>query len=76
MGKLILDASRIIVESQRPRLLGGLALVENAYKETALIQHVPLHDHRALVETESALLKRAYELFPRIPFDHLDAPHH
>jgi hypothetical protein len=73
MGTLILDASRIIVESERPRLLGGIALVENAFKETALIQHVPLHDHDALVEAETALLKRAYELFPRIPFEHLDA---
>ncbi|NKC14049.1 MAG: DUF2088 domain-containing protein [Gammaproteobacteria bacterium] len=35
MGRMIMDASRIIVQAGRPKLLGGLALVENAFKETA-----------------------------------------
>jgi hypothetical protein len=73
MGQMILDASRVIVEASRPRLIGALAIVENAFKETALIRAVPVDSHQQLVDTESALLKRAYELFPRIPFDELDA---
>jgi hypothetical protein len=73
LGTMVLDASRIIVESDRPRLLGGIAVVENAFKETALVKGVPMHDHQALVEGESALLRQAYEWLPRLPFDDLDA---
>ena len=58
---------------RRPRLLGGLAIVENAYKETALIKAVDMQTHAALVDSESELLRRAYALLPRIPFDDLDA---
>jgi hypothetical protein len=72
MGKMILDASRIIVESDRPRLLGGLALVENAFKETARITAVPMDNHAAMIEAESALLREAYDLLARLPFEDLD----
>lgn len=73
MGQLILDASRIIVEASRPRLIGGLGLVENAFKETAVIRGVPMGSFDALVEAEGELLKMAYDLLPRIPFDDIDA---
>ena len=73
LGDMILDASKIIVESERPKLIGAVALVENAFKETAMVESVPVHDHAALVEAEGVLLKRAYELLPRIPFDDMDA---
>ena len=73
MGRMVLDAARIIVDSDRPRLLGGLALVESAYKETALVKGVAMDSFDALVEAESALLVQAYELLPRLPFDDLDA---
>ena len=73
LGRLVLDASRIIVESDRPRLLGGIALVENAFKETAIVQGVAMDSHEALVDREGGLLERAYELLPRLPFDDLDA---
>jgi hypothetical protein len=73
MGRMVLDAARIIVDSDRPRLLGGLALVENAFKETALVKGVAMDSFDALVEAESALLVQAYELLPRLPFDDLDA---
>ena len=73
MGDLIMDAARIIVDSERPRLLGGIALVENAFKETACIKGVPMEDFDAMVALESALLKQAYELLPRLPFDDIDA---
>lgn len=73
MGRMVLDAARIIVDSDRPRLLGGLALVENAFKETAIVKGVAMDSFDALVEAESALLVQAYELLPRLPFDDLDA---
>jgi len=73
MERLVLDASRIIVESQRPRLLGAIAVVENAFKETALAAGVALDDAAALVDREAVLLRESYELLPRLPFDDLDA---
>ena len=73
MERLVLDAARIIVESERPRLIGGITLIENAYKETAVVRGVALHHYTTLVEEEAALLRESYELFPRLPFDQLDA---
>ena len=73
MGQMILDASKIILESARPRILAGLAVVENAYKETAMVSGVRMDSHAELLEQESALLKQAYDLFPRLPFTDLDA---
>ena len=73
MGLMVLEASKIILESERPKFIGGLALVENAYKETALVKGVSMESHASLVDQESALLRQAYELFPRLPFDDLDA---
>ena len=72
MGRLVLEATRIIVESTRPRLVGAIALVENAFKETAVVRGVPVGSYDALMETESALLEQAYALLPRLPFDDLD----
>jgi hypothetical protein len=73
MGQLILDAARIIVESDRPKLIGGIALVENAFKETARVVGVPMDDFDEMIAVESELLKQAYELLPRLPFDDMDA---
>ena len=73
MGRLVLEASRIIVESARPRLVGAIGLVENAFKETAVVQGIPVGSCDALIEAESALLERARALLPRLPFDDLDA---
>ena len=73
IGRLVLEATRLIVESARPRLVGAIALVENAFKETAVVRAVPVESCDALVEAESALLERAYALLARLPFDDLDA---
>jgi hypothetical protein len=73
LGRIVLEASRIILESGRLNFIGGLALVENAYKETALVKGIPLDSHAALVEEEGALLRRSYELLARIPFEDMDA---
>lgn len=73
MGELILDASKIIVESSRPKLVGGIAVIENAFKETALVNSVSMTSHAALIDAESELLKQAYTLLPRLPVDDIDA---
>jgi hypothetical protein len=73
MGRLIQDAARIIVESERPKLLGGIALVENAFKETARVEGVPMETFDGLMQAESRILVEAYDLLPRLPFDDLDA---
>jgi len=73
MGRIVLDAARIIVEAERPRLLGGIALVENAFKETARVKGVSMRSFDALLDAEGALLEEAYALLPRLPFDELDA---
>ncbi len=73
MGRLVLDATRVILESERPRLLGGIALVENAFKQTAVVAGVAMDGYDAFVESEAALLEQAYRLLARLPFDDLDA---
>ena len=72
MGRLVLEGTRIVVEAARPRLLGAIALVENAYKETAVVRGVPVASYDALIEAESALLEQAYALLARLPFEDLD----
>ncbi|WP_248910602.1 DUF362 domain-containing protein [Halocatena marina] len=50
-------------------ILGGVAIVEDQRDETAVIEGVPAN---TLLERESALLERAYDLLPSLPFDDLD----
>jgi hypothetical protein len=50
-------------------VLGGLAIVENAYEETALIRAVP-RDH--IIELESELLAYSKTLMPSLPVDEID----
>ena len=72
LRRMILEASAIILESSPAPFLGGVALVDNAFKETALVRGVSMRSHDALVDGEGALLELAYEYFARIPFDDLD----
>lgn len=73
MGRLILDASKIIVESAAPKIIGGVAIVDNAFKETASIKATKVSGFDQVLDFESALLKQAYELMPTLPFDDIDA---
>lgn len=50
-------------------ILFGLAILENAYDETALIEAVPPHQ---IVEREVELLKKAIEWMPKLPFAETD----
>ena len=51
------------------RVVGGLAIVENAYDETALIEAVP---PERFLEREKELLKLATQWLPRLPFSRAD----
>lgn len=51
------------------RVAAGVAIVENAYDETALIEAVP---PELFLKRETELLKLASEWLPKLPFDHCD----
>jgi hypothetical protein len=53
----------------RCRIVAGLAIVENADDETALIEAVP---PEKFLERETQLLKKAIEWLPRLPFADCD----
>jgi hypothetical protein len=53
----------------RCRVVAGLAIVENAYDETAKLQAVAPQDFE---QTEIGLLKQAHAWLPRLPFDTVD----
>ncbi len=53
----------------RLRVLGGLAVVENAYDEVALLEAVPAD---RIPRRERELFVQARELMPRLPVDDLD----
>jgi hypothetical protein len=65
---LIPPAARLM--AQRQLLLGGLAVVENQRDETAEVHGLTAEEVGG--DAEAALLKRARELMPRIPFADLD----
>ena len=72
MQRMILEASRIVLEHSPAAFLGGIALVDNAFKETALVRGVSMRSHETLVDEEGALLETAYGYLPRIPFENID----
>ena len=53
----------------RGNVAGGLAVVENARHQT---HHVELVPAAAILDREPALLKLAWDLYPRLPFDQAD----
>ena len=53
----------------RGNVIGGLAVVENARHQT---HHVELVPAAAIPGREPALLKLAWDLYPRLPFDQAD----
>lgn len=50
-------------------VLGGLAIVENAYEETALVRAVPADQ---MIDRESELLAYSKTLMPSLPTDEID----
>ena len=57
------------VHLDRGAVIGGVAIVENAYDETAVVEAIP---PERLVERELALYREAKRLLPRLPVDDLD----
>jgi hypothetical protein len=64
---LLIDIGQVILE-ELP-VLGGLAIVENAYEETALLRGVPKTE---MIERESELLLYSKSLMPSLPADEID----
>jgi hypothetical protein len=67
IGDIILELSRVVRE--KVSVIAGLAIVENGYEETAVIEGLYPEDFE---EGEARLLKYAKELMPSVPFDELD----
>jgi len=65
--RLILEAGRAIID--HGRIAFGLAIVENAYDETAAIEALPATD---IVAEEPRLLEHARSLMPGLPIDKID----
>ncbi len=65
--RLILDAGRAILD--HGHVAFGLAIVENAYEETAIIEAIPAD---RVVEREQALLEQARDLMPRLLMERID----
>ena len=65
--QIVRSVARSVIN--RGRVLGALAIVENAHDETALIRGVLPHE---MEEREKELLALARRWLPRLPFDHAD----
>ncbi|MFB6295976.1 MAG: DUF362 domain-containing protein [Halobacteriales archaeon] len=50
-------------------IAGGIGVVEDQHHETAIVEGVP---PRGFLDREAALLERAYELMPALPFEELE----
>lgn len=61
--------SVVEVVLQKVSIAFGLAIVENAYDETALIEAVPTNQ---ILEREPQLLQKAIEWMPKLPFGQAD----
>jgi len=67
LPRLLIEIGQVILN--KLPVLGGLAIIENAYEETALVQGV---DRDNMVEKEAELLIYSKSLMPSLPADVLD----
>jgi hypothetical protein len=67
LPRLLVEIGQVILN--KLPVLGGLAIIENAYEETALVQGV---DRDNLIEKEAELLIYSKSLMPSLPADVLD----
>jgi hypothetical protein len=68
LGASIEAAAHMVIASGK--ILGGLAIIENAYEKTAAVELVAADGIAGAAE--NALLQRAGSLMARLPFDELD----
>lgn len=73
LGETIVDAARLLLAAPRPRLLCGIGIIENAYKDIAELLVVAADDPERLLDAEARALERARALVPQLPVDDLDA---
>lgn len=66
-GELLPNSARLIMAKRN--VLFGVAMVENAADETAIIEIVPSEQ---IFDREPVLLAKAKELMPRLQFDEID----
>jgi hypothetical protein len=67
VAEIVVESARVILA--KAPVLAGVAILENSRDETMEIHVVPPERFEA---TDAALLARAWQLFPRVPFDPLD----
>jgi hypothetical protein len=67
LARLLVEIGEVILE--KVKIFGGLAIVENAYEETALIRGIP---RQKVIEEESQLLLYAKSLMPALPVEDID----
>ncbi|TAL17860.1 DUF2088 domain-containing protein [bacterium] len=67
LATAIPEALQVLIEAEK--VLFGIAILENPYGETA---HIELVAPQNWLEEESLLLNRAWELYPRLPWEKLD----
>ena len=67
LQQMLPESGKVILE--KTKFLGGLAILENAAEQTALLQVV---DRDELLAVEPGLLERACEMMGRLPFHALD----
>ncbi|MDR1359770.1 MAG: hypothetical protein LBJ82_02215 [Deltaproteobacteria bacterium] len=68
LSPLLLDVGSLIIEKMP--VIGGIAIVENGYEETAKIVAV---EGKNFVREEPALLEYSKSLMPSLPVDRIDA---
>lgn len=64
----LIPAAAALVMEQKP-VIFGVALVENGYHQTAIVEAIPAE---RLPTREPELLKLAWEWMPKLPFERLD----
>ncbi|HET6947149.1 MAG TPA: hypothetical protein VFJ45_04985, partial [bacterium] len=67
MAQAIEDIARVFIDSGK--VIGGLAIIENAYDETAEIVAVRPEE---MIEKEKELFQRALAMMPRLPVEDID----
>ena len=67
LPRLLVEIGQVILN--KLPVLGGIAIIENAYEETALVQGV---DRDNMIEKEAELLIYSKSLMPSLPADVLD----
>lgn len=67
LPRLLVEIGQVVIDTLP--ILGALAIIENAYEETAAIYHVA---REGLIERETELLAYSKTLLPSLPVDDID----